>query len=70
MATARPGGGRVTGTVPGTRMPLANAPLSDAEYVALACWIETLAGTPWPRAGDLIDYDECIFAWYPERHAL
>jgi hypothetical protein len=62
--------GRITGTVPGTRMPLANAPLSNAEYVAIACWIETLGTTPSPRANDLIDYDNCVFAWYPEAYAI
>src|SRR5436305_661422 len=34
--------GRITGSVPGTRMPLANQPLSNAEYTAIACWIEGL----------------------------
>lgn len=57
--------GRLTGTVPGTRMPLANQALSNTEYVALACWIETLAATPFPRANDPINYDDCVFAWYP-----
>jgi hypothetical protein len=55
--------GRVTGTVPGTRMPLANQPLTDAEYVALACFIETL--TPDTQADSAIDYDSCAFAQAP-----
>lgn len=62
--------GRITQTVPGSRMPLANDPLDSADYVAVACWIETLAKTPFPRAGDLIDYDDCLFAWYPTDHAI
>jgi hypothetical protein len=59
--------GRITGTVAGTRMPLANQSLSNDEYVALACWIETLAA--FPRALDPIDYDACAFAWYPTAYA-
>jgi hypothetical protein len=55
--------GRITGTVPGTRMPLANHPLLDSEYVALICWIETMNDDPRPR--DAIDYDGCQFAKNP-----
>jgi hypothetical protein len=55
--------GRVTGTAPGTRMPLANEPLSNAEYAALACWIEGLRGTP--SVNDRIDYDRCSYAKAP-----
>lgn len=55
--------GRITGTVPGSRMPLANAPLTDVEYVAMACWIETLDANP--SAEDPIDYDACEFAKNP-----
>lgn len=54
--------GRVTGTVPGTRMPLANQPLSDAEYTALACWIEGLVPGEAPGLDDPIDYDNCDYA--------
>lgn len=63
--------GRLTGTVPGFRMPLANQPLSLDEYIALACWIEGLdpddAGPDSPPpAGDApIDYDNCAFAAAP-----
>jgi hypothetical protein len=61
--------GRITATVPGTRMPLANKPLSNSEYVALACWIEGID----PRAAlgveDAIDYDGCAFAKNPTRYA-
>lgn len=54
---------RLQGTVPGSPMPLANQPLSSAEIVALACWIETLAAPgaandPWLE----INYDACGFA--------
>lgn len=55
--------GRITGTVPGTRMPLANHPLLDSEYIALICWIETMGPEPAPR--DAIDYDNCQFAKNP-----
>ncbi|MBL8945419.1 MAG: hypothetical protein JNK45_19800, partial [Myxococcales bacterium] len=34
---------RVQGNVPGSPMPLANQPLSSAEILALACWIEGAA---------------------------
>ena len=63
--------GRVTGTVPGSRMPLANQALSDDEYLALACFIEGLPidGT-LPATDDLIDYDACAFAKTPTLFAL
>ena len=51
---------RTLGTVPGTRMPLANQPLSDAELLALICWIETVGDQPDPS--DPILYDECSAA--------
>ncbi len=53
---------RLQGNVPGSPMPLANQPLSAAEVVAIACWIE---GTDAP-GGDSpyadIDYDGCQYA--------
>lgn len=54
---------RLQGNVPGSPMPLANQPLSAAEIVALACWIESTAADgaaedPWLE----IDYDACRFA--------
>ncbi len=55
--------GRVTATVPGSRMPLANQPLSNAEYVALHCWIESIGSHPKPE--DKIDYDHCDYAYDP-----
>lgn len=62
--------GRLTGTVPGFRMPLANAPLTNPAYVALACWIEQLAGDDDPQAEDAIDYTNCSYADAPEDHAV
>ena len=54
---------RLQGNVPGSPMPLANQPLSSAEVIALACWIES---TGAPGASDdpwlEIDYDDCDFA--------
>jgi hypothetical protein len=62
---------RVTGTVPGTRMPLANQAISNPEYVAIACWIETLGHHA--QVTEEIDYDACWYArtptdyeWVPE----
>lgn len=54
---------RLQGNVPGSPMPLANQPLSSAEIVALACWIESLAAPgaqddPWLE----INYADCEFA--------
>lgn len=60
--------GRITGGVPGSRMPLANHPLTDAEYVAIICWIETLGAEP--GAHSPIDYDACGFAKDPKSYAL
>jgi hypothetical protein len=63
--------GRITGTVPGSRMPLANEALSDAEYVAVACFIETLeARGANITATDDIDYDNCEFAKDPPSLAV
>ena len=55
--------GRITGTVPGSRMPLANQRLTDPEYIAIYCWIETLDDDPQPT--DPIDYENCSFAHDP-----
>ena len=55
--------GRITATVPGSRMPLANGPITPVEYIAIACWIEGLDGSP--QAEDRIDYDACSFAEAP-----
>ncbi len=52
---------RMLGTVRGTRMPLANQPLNDAEYLGLYCWIETLADTDG-GATMAIDYVGCTKA--------
>ena len=62
--------GRITETVPGSRMPLANAPITNPAYVAIACWIEGLAGDGSDAADDLIDYDSCEFADAPIDYAV
>jgi hypothetical protein len=54
--------GRITGSVPGTRMPLANQALSPAEYVAIACLIEGVDPDGEPSAFDEINYDDCEYA--------
>ncbi len=61
--------GRVRGTmegtaVPGTRMPLANQPLSNAEMLALFCFIEGLNGVP-TRLDGPIDYVSCSYSSDP-----
>lgn len=60
--------GRITGTVKGSRMPLANQPLSEPEYVALFCWIEGTSSHPSPD--DRIDYDGCRFAKNPVDYTI
>lgn len=62
--------GRITETVPGSRMPLANSPLTNPAYVAIACWIEGLAGDGSDTAEDPIDYDSCAFADAPIDYAI
>jgi hypothetical protein len=63
--------GRVTGTVPGSRMPLANEALSDDEYLALACFIEGLPKDgALPATDAAIDYDACAFAKEPQLFAI
>jgi len=57
--------GRITGTVPGTRMPLANQALSDDEYLAVACFIEGLPADGNVDAEADIDYANCDFAKKP-----
>jgi len=62
--------GRITETVPGSRMPLANTPITNPGYVAIACWIEGLSASAADRdPEDLIDYDNCTYADAPEDHA-
>jgi len=53
---------RLQGNVPGSPMPLANEPLSSAEIIAIACWIEGTAteGGDSPYAS--IEYDGCQYA--------
>jgi hypothetical protein len=53
--------------IPGSRMPLANAPLSIPEMLALFCLVEG-----WPNGGDQtflsgpIDYNACSYSENPE----
>jgi hypothetical protein len=54
--------GRLQATVPGTPMPLANQPLSTAEMLAVACWIEGLTPDNAKDVYAAIDYDGCEFA--------
>jgi hypothetical protein len=53
---------RLQGNVPGSPMPLANAPLSSAEIIALACWIEGLTDPARVAVDAPIDYDDCATA--------
>lgn len=62
--------GQLKGTpIPGTRMPLANQPLSVAEMLGLYCFIE---GASKPAAGEEpdmlapINYEECTWAENPQ----
>jgi hypothetical protein len=52
--------------VPGTRMPLANQPLSNAELLALYCFVEGLGTTPTSRLDRAIDYATCSYSADPE----
>lgn len=61
--------GRIVGTVPGTRMPVANAPLDDAAYAAIACYIEQ-ADTIGADVEAPIDYTRCRYAQAPLDPAL
>lgn len=61
--------GRLRGTiegedVPGTRMPLANQPLSNSEMLALYCFIEGLTQQP-SRLDTAIDYVACSWSRDP-----
>lgn len=53
---------RLQGNVPGSPMPLANQPLSAAEIVAVACWIEGADKPGGDEPGATIDYDGCQYA--------
>jgi hypothetical protein len=61
--------GRIVGTVPGTRMPVANAPLDDAAYAAIACYIEQ-AEAIGDDVEAPIDYARCRYAQAPLDPAL
>lgn len=51
--------------VPGTRMPLANQPLSTAEMLALFCFVEGLPGGAPSRLDGAIDYRGCSYSADP-----
>lgn len=53
---------RLQGNVPGSPMPLANQPLSAAEIVAIACWIEGADQPGGDEPDPVIDYDGCQYA--------
>lgn len=53
---------RLQGNVPGSPMPLANQPLSSAEIIAMACWIEGAAEPGGDGPESAIDYDNCQYA--------
>lgn len=53
--------------IPGSRMPLANQPLSVAEMLALFCFIEGLPSDPATvNLASLIDYAGCSYSANPE----
>lgn len=56
--------------VPGTRMPLANQPLSTAEMLALFCFIEGLPGGAPARLDGAIDFASCSYSADPSRLEL
>ena len=64
--------GRMRGTmmgepVAGSRMPLANQPLTIPEMLALFCFVEGLpADGTWPDMGAPINYAECSYSEDPE----
>jgi hypothetical protein len=53
---------RLQGNVPGSPMPLANQPLSAAEVIAVACWIEGSAEPGGNEVDSAIDYEDCSYA--------
>ena len=53
---------RIQGNVPGSPMPLANQPLSSAEIIAIACWVEGATTPAGAGPHGVIDYDGCQYA--------
>ncbi len=53
---------RLQGNVPGSPMPLANQPLSSAEIIAIACWIEGASEPEGQGPYASIDYAGCQYA--------
>ncbi len=56
---------RVLGDVPGDPMPIANGPITNAQVLALGCWIEGLEPGASLDPADAIDYEHCSFATDP-----
>lgn len=54
-------------TVPGSRMPLANAPFNLPEMIAFFCFIEGLPAEGEVQLGSEIDYENCSYS-NPETH--
>ncbi len=53
--------------IPGSRMPLANQPLTVAEMLALYCWIEGVGSSDdTPNLAAPIDYAGCSYSVSPE----
>ncbi|MEZ4459883.1 MAG: hypothetical protein R3E66_09165 [bacterium] len=51
--------------VPGSRMPLANQPLSIEEMLALFCFVEGLPGEGMPDLAAPVDYKNCSYSVDP-----
>ena len=52
----------LTGDAPTAPMPLANQPLTDEDFVSLACWIEGLVDPGGDSPDAEIDYEGCEYA--------
>ncbi len=59
---------RLIGDVPGSRMPLANGPVTNPQLFALGCWIEGLSELEEEvdEDDDVIDYGACSFYDRPQ----
>jgi hypothetical protein len=56
--------------VPGSRMPLANAPFSLAEMIAFFCFVEGLPPEGDIQLGSKIDYENCSYSDPAQHEAL
>lgn len=52
--------------IPGSRMPLANQPLSISEMLALFCFVEGLPQEGMPELSSVVDYAGCSYSADPE----